>query len=133
MNVPLIVAGSLALLAAAVHGLGGEMLVVRKLSLDVLPPTRLGGRGMTMRMIRVAWHMTTIAFVTVGVALVLAGSVLHGDAARGISVLAATAASGFAALALGSALVHGPRSLLRHPAPIGLTLVAVLAWWGIPD
>ena len=44
MNVPLIVAGSLAVIGAAIHGAAGERLVVRKLSLDVLPPTRFGGR-----------------------------------------------------------------------------------------
>jgi hypothetical protein len=32
MNVPLILAGSLAILGAAIHGVGGEVLVLRKLS-----------------------------------------------------------------------------------------------------
>ena len=33
MNVALIIAGSLAILGAAIHGVGGEVLVVTKLSL----------------------------------------------------------------------------------------------------
>jgi hypothetical protein len=76
--------------------------------------------------------MTTIAFITVGAALLLAGSVLHGDAARGIGLVAAAAATGFAALAvgLGAAYMRSPRSLLRHPAPAVLTLTAALAWLG---
>ena len=132
MNAPLIVAGSLAILGAAVHGVGGEVLVVRKLSPAILPSSRFGGPGMTKAMIHVTWHMTTFAFLTVGSALVLAGSVLDGDAARGISVVAAVAVTGFAALAvgLGAAHMRSPRGLLRHPAPIALTAAAALAWWG---
>jgi hypothetical protein len=132
VNAPLIVAGSLAILGAAVHGVGGELLVVRKLSPEMLPSSRFGGPGMTRAMIHVTWHMTTIAFLTVGSALLLSGSVLHGDAARGIALVAAGASTGFAALAvgLGGALTRFPRSLLSHPAPVVLTATAALAWWG---
>jgi hypothetical protein len=132
VNVPLIVAGSLAITGAAIHGVGGEVLVVRKLSPGILPSTRFGDPGMTRTMIHVTWHMTTIAFLTVGSALLLSGSVLHGDAARGIGLVAAGASTGFAALAigLGGAYRHFPRSLLRHPAPVVLTATAALAWLG---
>jgi hypothetical protein len=132
MSVPLIAAGSLALIGAAVHGVGGEVLVVRNLSPGMLSSSRFGGPRMTKAMIHVTWHMTTIAFLTVGVALVLSGSVVHGDAARGMSLMAAVAATGFAALAvgLGGAYMRSPRSLLRHPGPAVLTAAAVLAWLG---
>jgi hypothetical protein len=132
MDVALIVAGSLATLAAAVHGVGGEVLVVRKLSPATLPSSRFGGPVMTRTMIHVTWHMTTIAFLTVGAALLLSGSVLHGDTARGIGLVAAGASTGFAALAvvLGGAYRHFPRSLFLHPAPVVLTVTAALAWWG---
>jgi hypothetical protein len=132
VNVPLIVAGSLAILGAAVHGAGGEVLVVRKLSPRTLPSSRFGGPGMTKAMIHVTWHMTTIAFLTVGAALLVSGSVVEGDTARGIRLLAAGASTGFAALAvgLGAAYMRSPRSLFLHPAPAVLTATAALAWWG---
>jgi hypothetical protein len=132
MNLPLIVAGCLALLGAAVHGVGGQILVVRRLSPEMLPSTRLGGPRMTMTMIQVTWHMTTIAYLSVGSALLLSGSVLHGDTARGIALVAAGACTGFAALTVGlGGAARSPRSLLRHPAPIALTATAALAWWGV--
>lgn len=131
MNLSLIVAGSLALIGAAIHGGVGEVLVVRKLSPELLPATRFGGPRMTRTMIHAAWHMTTIAFVTVGVALLLSGTVLHGGAAHGISLVAAGATTGFAAVALGlGGATQSWRSLLRHPAPAVLTATALLAWLG---
>ena len=131
MNAPLIAAGSLAVLAAAVHGVGGEVFVVRKLLPDMLPSSRFGGPRMTKTMIHVTWHMTTIAFLTVGSALLLSGSVLHGDTARGIGLVAAGASTGFAALAVGlGGAGQSPRALLRHPAPVVLTATAALAWLG---
>ena len=131
MNVPLILAGCLGLIGAAIHGVGGEILVVRKLSAAQLPSSRFGGPRMTMTMIHATWHMTTIAFLTVGVALLLAGSVLDGDAARGVSVVAAAASTGFAAVAIGLGGGKRPaRSLLRHPGPAVLVLTAALAWLG---
>jgi hypothetical protein len=135
VNVPLIVAGSLAVLGAAIHGVGGELLVLRKLSPARLPSSRFGGPRMTMAMIHVAWHMTTIAFLTVGSALLLSGSVLDGDTARGIALVAAAAATGFAVLAVGLGAAYAkpprsPRSLFVHPGPVVLTATAALAWWG---
>jgi hypothetical protein len=127
VNVPLIVAGSLGILGAAIHGVGGELLVVRRLEPGMLPSSRFGGPALTKAMIHVTWHMTTIAFVTVGAALLLSGTVLDGDAARGIGLVAAGASTGFAALAVGMA---PPRSLFRHPGPPLLTVIAALAWWG---
>jgi hypothetical protein len=131
VDVPLIVAGSLAIVGAAIHGVGGEVLVVRKLSPGMLPSSPFGGPGMTRAMIHVTWHMTTVAFLTVGCALLLAGSVLEGDTARGIALVAAGASTGFAALAVGlGGATQSPRSLFRHPGPPVLTAIAALAWWG---
>jgi hypothetical protein len=132
VNVPLMAAGCLALLAAAVHGIGGEVLVVRKLSPDVLPGSTFGGPRTTRAMIHVTWHLTTIAFLSVGVALLVSGTVLDGDAARGVGLVAACMSAGFAAVVvgLGAADTRSPRSLFRHPGPLVLTATAALAWWG---
>ena len=132
VNVPLIIAGSLALIGAVVHGVGGELLIVRKLSPPTLPPSRFGGPESTRTMIHVAWHLTTVAFLSVGAALLLAGSALHGDQARVVGLLGAGTATGFAAVTVGLSVAHARsfRSLLRHPAPALLIATAVLAWWG---
>jgi hypothetical protein len=132
LNAQLICAGSLALAGAAIHGVGGELLVVRRLSPEMLSPSPFGGPRMTRAMIHVTWHLTTIAFCAVGVALLLSGSVLDGDAARAIGLFAAAAATGFAAvvLGLGARDTKSPRSLLRHPGPVVLCATAALAWWG---
>ena len=105
---------------------------MRKLSPETLPSSRFGGPRMTKTMIHATWLMTTIAFLTVGSALLLSGSVLHGDTARGIGLLAAGASTGLAALAvgLGAAYAQSPRFLLRHRGPAVLTATAALAWWG---
>jgi hypothetical protein len=131
-DVPLIVAGCLAVTGAAVHGVGGEVLVVRRLSPEVLPSSPFGGTRMTRAMIHVTWHITTVAFLAFGVALLLSGTALDGDAAQAMARLAAGACTGFAALAvvLGAAETRSPRALLRHPGPVLLTAVAALAWWG---
>jgi hypothetical protein len=133
VNVPLIVAGSLAILGAAIHGVGGEVLVLRQLSPGMLPASRFGGPRSTKLMIHTTWHLTTIAFLSTGLALLLSGSVLHGDTARGIGLVGAGASTGFAALAvgLGAAYTRSPRFLFRHPGPAMLTATAALAWWGV--
>ena len=132
MDVPLLVAGGLLLFAAAVHGGLGEKIVVRRLSTEVLPSSRFGGPRMTKAMIHVSWHLATAGFLTAAVAALLAGSALDGDSARAMGMLAAGAATAFAAIALGigAAYNRSARSLFRHPAPALLSLTAALAWWG---
>lgn len=116
MNVPLIVAGAFATLAAAIHGAAGEVFVMRRLSSVPLPPTRFGGPRSTLLMIHVTWHLTTVAFLTVACAL-LAGSVLDGDVAHAVAVLAAGSATGLTAVTVGLAVASNPspRALLRPP------------------
>lgn len=132
MNVQLVIAGCLAVLAAAIHGGAGELLVMRRVTPAMLPASRFGGAGMTRAMIHVTWHMATVAFLTVGVALLLAGSVVDGGAAEALAFVGACASTGFALLAvvMGAAETRSPRALLHHPGPVVLSAIAVLAWWG---
>jgi hypothetical protein len=132
VDLALIAAGALGVLAAAVHGVGGELLVVRTLTPDALPPSRFGGPRMTRAMIHVTWHVTTVAFLAVGAALLLAGTVLDGDESRAVALAAAATSTGFAAVALvlGAANAGSPRALYRHPGPAALTAMAALAWLG---
>ncbi len=143
MNVALVIAGSLALLGAAVHGGAGEMLVVQKLSPRGLPSTLFGGPRITKAMIRASWHMATIVLLTVGFALVLSGSVLEGDIAYAIGLLAAAASTCVGLLVAGVGFVQYRQALasresdrreLRsflHPGPAILVAIPVLAWIGI--
>lgn len=132
MDAALIVAGSLALAASAIHAVAGEIFLIRKLSLEALPTSPFGDRSMTKAVVHVCWHMTTVALIMVGVALVLSGTALEGDAARSMSRLAAAALTGFWALALslGAYYTRSARFVLLHPAPIMFTLAVALAWWG---
>jgi hypothetical protein len=135
VNVPLLVAGVLSLIAALIHGGGGEVLVVRKLG--HLPSTPFGGPSMTMTMIRVTWHIATIAFLVLGGGLVACGRPVTGTACQGIGVSAATAFTAFALLAFGVAIGQmGMRRslhtvLFRHVGPWVFVAVAALAWWGV--
>jgi len=133
VDIALIVAGTLAILGAAIHGAGGEVLVVKKLSPATLPSTSFGGPMTTKLMIHATWHMTTVAFLSVGCALLLSGTVIDGDPARALAVLAAGACTGFAAIAVGLGVVYtrSTQILLRHPGPAVLTATAALAWWGV--
>ena len=132
MNAWLIAAGALGVLAACIHGGAGEILVVRKLAPETLPGTSFGGPRMTRAMIHVSWHIVTAAFLTAGVAMLVAGLALDGDALRAVGVVGAAAFTGFGAIALllGAAHLRSARSLYRHPGPLALTATAVLAWLG---
>jgi hypothetical protein len=124
-----LLAGALALVAAAIHGAAGEALVLRKLFSGELPSTPFGGPAATRVMIRFTWHAVTLTFAALGSALATCGFLGPGDGCRGIGVVAASSFTGFVALAVVVALQR-PRMLLAHPGPLGFLAVAALAWWG---
>src|SRR3989442_11523629 len=101
MNLPFVIAGALALIGAVIHGAAGEALVVTKVRTETLSPTPFGGPVMTKLMIRVTWHITTIAFVVIGSAMVACAPSASSEACRGISRVAAISYTGFGALAGG--------------------------------
>ena len=131
MNVPLFLAGLLALVAAGVHGIAGELLVLRKLWRDRLPSTQFGGAAMTKAMVHVTWHITTFAFLAVGVGMIVSAAVLEGDGADALAWFSAAVFTGFAAVAVGLGSAGQPlRAGMRHPGPVVLAGTAALAWWG---
>ena len=127
MDLPLIIAGSIAVVSAALHVAGGEALM-RRVSPEVLPRQGPGGQRQTKMEIHINWQLVTITFLVLGVGLLLSGSVLDGDSARALALFAAATVTCFAVLAAG--LVAAYSSVLLHGAPAALTAVAALAWWG---
>jgi hypothetical protein len=124
-----IVAGTLALVGAAIHGGGGEAMVLRRLFSGELPSTPFGGPGATRVMIRVTWHIVTLTFAAMGSALATCGFLGPGEGCRGIGVVAASSFTGFLALAV-VVVLQRPRTLFSHPGPLLFLTVAALAWWG---
>jgi hypothetical protein len=124
-----LVAGALSLIGAAVHGRGGEVLILRKLFSRELPSSRFGGPAATRVIIRVSWHIVTLTFAAFGSALATCGFLGPGDACRGVGVVAASSFTGFLALAI-VVVLQRPRRIPRHAGPLVFLTVAALAWWG---
>ena len=131
MNIPLLVAGILAFAGAAIHGIVGDVLLVRRIDPGGLPTTRFGGPAASKLLIRVSWHLLTATFVVFGAAMSVCGLDDAHDACRRTGIVSASAFTAFAAITIGSGLrTVGPRSLFRHPAPAAFVAIAALAWWG---
>jgi hypothetical protein len=131
VEIPLIVAGTVAVVTAAIHVVGGESLMGR-VSPEMLPPEGSGGRLQAKMEMHINWQWASTTFLALGVGLLLSGSVLDGAAARALGLFVAGALTGLAVIATGlvAAYMRSPRSVLVHGAPIVLTAVAALAWWG---
>jgi hypothetical protein len=134
MNLQFAIAGALALTAAAIHGGLGEAIVVSKLHTEGLFPTRFGGPKMTKLMIRVTWHVATLAFAVIGSAMAVCAPAGSTQTCTGVAQISAISFASFALLAFGLAFAaqgaRAPKLLLRHPGPLVFVLVATLAWWG---
>jgi hypothetical protein len=134
MNLQFAIAGALALVAAVVHGAAGEALVVTKLHTEGLSPSPFGGPTMTKLMIRVTWHITTLAFAVIGSTMAVCAPAGSSQTCVGVGRVGAVSFTSFAVLAFALSAAQGPRRMLRtvrrHPAPLLFVSVAVLAWWG---
>lgn len=131
MNGPWIAAGILALVGTAIHAIGGERIVFSRTDRRAIPDASTGSSAMARSLARTTWHLTSAAFAVVGAALLVCGFAGNTDATRGAARVAAACFSAFAAVVVVSALSRGGKSLWRHPAPLMLTVTAVLVWWGI--
>jgi hypothetical protein len=131
MNVPLLFAGLVSFGGAAIHGIVGDVLLVRRIDPGSLPSTRFGGPAASKFLVRVSWHLLTATFVVLGAAMFVCGFHEAHDACRSTAILCASAFSAFATITIASTIrMSGPRGLFRHPAPAAFTVIAVLAWWG---
>lgn len=123
MNIPLLLAGILTLVAAVFHIAVGEREIFASLEPDHLPSTRIGDGLATKQMLRGIWHMWAASWIVAAVLFLLfADDPVTGTAEATVRVLAAT----FAAYSIPVFL----QFRFRHPGSFGFALIAVLAGWG---
>ena len=110
-----IFAALLLLAVGLAHSVLGERLILRRLDRQSLPPLR-GSGGVTKRVLRFAWHVTTLAWW--GFAALLLARFASVEAS--LQIVAATFAV--------TAAVIATSSRGRHPAWLVFLAVAVLSW-----
>jgi hypothetical protein len=83
-------------------------------------------------MIVASWHLATVGFLAAGCSMIAAGALLDGDAAQAAAVAGASQITACAVVivGVGAALTRSPQFVFRHPAPVLVTLTALLAWVG---
>lgn len=129
MNLPLLAAGALSLMAASIHGVVGDR-IVRRIDAGALPSNPFDGIS-TMLLIRVSWHLVTIAFVVLGVALVVVGIEPEIEGAKGIAYVAGAAFVSWSIFAFIAGLKNGGVGIVKsHPAPLIFLLTVGLILWG---
>ncbi|MDQ3956229.1 MAG: hypothetical protein M3285_11850 [Actinomycetota bacterium] len=129
MNWPLIAAGSLSLMGSAIHGVVGDR-IVRRIDEASLPGNPFQGVS-TMLLIRVTWHFVTIAFLVLGVALLVVGAKPEVTATSGVAYVAGAAFACWSVFALVAGFRRGGiRVFKSHPGPIAFVVTVVLISWG---
>ena len=73
MNIPLVIAGGIALVTALIHGIVGDVALVRKIKVEALPSTPFGGPAGSKALIRASWHLLTLVFAILAIALFASG------------------------------------------------------------
>lgn len=130
MNWPLLAAGFISLSGALIHGIVGDR-IVRRLDTGTLPTNPFGDGGSTKFLIRVSWHFVTIAFLVLGVGLVLVALRPGSSASVGVAYVAGAAISCWVVFALTAVFLRGGViAWTRHPAPYLLSAASALIWWG---
>jgi hypothetical protein len=131
-SIPLTIAGLLAVAIAVVHSyLGERYLITRLLKRDDLPRL-LGDATFTRRVIRFAWHLTSIAWIGMGWVLI-AIAVHTGPSIVFLTTgpdLGDTVVRVIAVTFLISAVLTAAVSRLRHLAWIVFLAIGVLALVG---
>jgi hypothetical protein len=119
MRAPLIVAAVLTVLTGVAHSYLGERYILIRLFRRSDLPNLFGSDVFTRRTLRLAWHLTTIAWW--GNAVLL-WALAQGSARLGLRVLSGTL--------FVSAVVTAIGSRGRHLAWPVILLIAVLVWVG---
>jgi hypothetical protein len=118
MNLQLAIAGVLAVLLGVTHSWIGERLIVQPvLAAEDFPKLRGSRRGMA-KIVRFAWHLTSVYFVAMGTLLLY-----YSRNPKDATVLTVVAVTYFI-----SAVVTLGASRGRHYAWPIFTIIGVIAW-----
>jgi hypothetical protein len=124
MNTYALAAAVLTGLVAIVHSGLGEWLIFRHLRSGGLVPTKPvpGLHEQHLRILWASWHVLT------ALGLAIAAVLLHMAVSADYKNLASFAAQSFAIAMLASAALVFVGTRARHPAWLGLSVVALLLW-----
>ena len=134
MNAYFAAAGGLAFILALVHTVLGELLILRRLSKEGLPPLApfsliearymglTGSTELTRRTLRLTWHLTSV--LGVGFAAILLWLSLPSSAGNDLVFVQAT----MALSSLACSLVALCCSKGKHPAWAAFLAIAILTW-----
>ena len=122
-NAYFLVAAMLTLILALAHSVLGELLLLRKLAKDQLPPL-LGSNDFTLRTLRTVWHVTTAFGLGFGVILLYFS--LTASPGDGLEFVKKTTTFSI----LLSSLILGFGTKGKHPGWLVLFVIAVFAWLG---
>lgn len=120
MNPYLMAAGIVSATIGLLHSVLGERFILTRLA--SLPPV-FGSELFTARILRFAWHITTLLLLGMGLVLVLQA------AGRGGAYLTARV---FSATFLMCAILSGGVSRGKHFSWVLFLAAAILAWFGAP-
>lgn len=122
MNAFLVAAAGVVTLGGVLHSLLGERLILSKLSTASLPKV-VGSSDFTLQVLRVFWHLVSVAWWGFALLLVLLARLPAGEGNRSL-ILA------IAVTFLASAIVSAVVSRGKHFSWGVLLLTAILTWLG---
>ena len=129
MNWALIAAGFLSLTGSVIHGVVGDR-IVRRIDDASLPRNPFKGLSSKF-LIRVTWHFVTIAFLVLGIALVVVGTAPDITAASGVVYVTGAAFACWSVFALTAGFKRGGiRAFKSHPGPVVFVIIVLLISWG---
>ncbi len=123
MNTYLLVAAGLSILGGILHSALGERLIFSRLTTEALPET-LGSREFALRVLRLFWHLVSVAWWGFAALLVLLASAPASEDNRRLLWVIALSF-------LGSAAVSVVVSRGKHFSWGVLLTIAVVIWLGI--